>query len=294
MKNEVKALAQQYPKIQSLMRYVNKETLLEAYEKQPNSNMKHRYGNRVDENINVLLRRMKQSSYFPQSQHGYSKLSSDEWNLKHEFKVFEDKIVADVLKKILMSIYEVKGCVTFSSGLNEPKVTVNSRHRRLLLPILCEINLSGPISNADKEELITFLGENIADRKFMQFIKRFLHSGILKRGNISEKDSRDLLASMLLRIFIYHSLRDRLISGRTEVGCKMKLWVRKGIYIFATQDSGDLFRLEQMLLNMGNEYGLKIDITMPKAYQNRRKTMHPVKRRREYVLDEEIVLELLY
>ena len=100
------------------MSHVNKRTLEQSYLRQADSVMKQRYGERLDENINVLLKRMKKSSYFPQSQHRYSESSNDEWNLKHEFKAFEDEIVADVFKEILMLIYDVKGHITISSGLN--------------------------------------------------------------------------------------------------------------------------------------------------------------------------------
>lgn len=277
MQNEVKALAQQYPKIQSLMRYVNKDTLLEAYKKQPNSDMKRRYGEEVDGNLNVLLKRMKKMSYYPQSQLRYSESGSDKWKLKREFKVFEDEIVADVLQEILMSIYEVKGRLTISSGLNESKSRVNSRHKRILLPMLCEINLSRPMSDADKEELIIFLEENISDRKFMQYIKRFLQSGTLECGNILETDSRGSLSSMLIRIFLFHKFRGWLTSKRELAGPVMKFWIYGRKFSFAFWNWGVSSRFRQMLLSIQDELGVKINIISPNGLRNRPKTQYSIR-----------------
>lgn len=278
MKKKVKELAKQHQKIQSLMRHVNEKTLLDAHEKQPNSDTKQRYGEGVDKNINVLLKRMKKSSYFPQSRYRYSKSSSDEWNLEHEFKVFEDEIVADVFKEILMSIYEIKGCVTVLSGLNESESIVKSQCKRMLLPMLCDINLSRPICNADKEELIAFLKENIADKKFMQYIKRFLQSGILESGNKLEIDSRGMLALLLNRIFIYHRLRDWLTSKRGKETFKMKFWMDEEKFSFAFWNSDDLLLFRRMLLCAQNELGLEAGIEMPKAFQKRCKIQCTVRR----------------
>ena len=71
-KAEIAELAAKYGRVQSLMRYVNKEALAKSYSCQPRGKAvgvdgvtKETYGENLSENLNDLLKRMKQFSYKP-------------------------------------------------------------------------------------------------------------------------------------------------------------------------------------------------------------------------------------
>lgn len=71
-KAEIAQFVEKYEKVQSLMRYVNKETLTEIYQKQPKNKAvgidqitKEMYGENLAENLDDLLMRMKKFSYKP-------------------------------------------------------------------------------------------------------------------------------------------------------------------------------------------------------------------------------------
>ena len=71
-KAEIASLVEKYGRVQSLMKYVNKDTLKESYSKQPKGKAvgvdevtKEEYGEKLEENIENLLMRMKKSSYKP-------------------------------------------------------------------------------------------------------------------------------------------------------------------------------------------------------------------------------------
>ena len=73
-KAEIAGLAAKYGKVQSLMRYVKKETLAKSYSQQPKGKAvgvdgvtKETYGENLNENLDDLLKRMKQFSYRPVS-----------------------------------------------------------------------------------------------------------------------------------------------------------------------------------------------------------------------------------
>jgi len=71
-KAEIAHFVKKYGKVQSLMRYVNQETLTEMYQKQPNKKAvgvdqmtKEMYGVNFKDNRDDLLTRMKKFSYKP-------------------------------------------------------------------------------------------------------------------------------------------------------------------------------------------------------------------------------------
>ena len=75
MENKKKATtyrALKYPKVQALMRYVNKDTLKVMYKRQPknkavgiDATTKEKYDENLDENLDKLIHDMKQFSYRP-------------------------------------------------------------------------------------------------------------------------------------------------------------------------------------------------------------------------------------
>lgn len=69
-KAEIASLVERYGRVQSLMKYVNSDTLKESYNKQPKGKAvgvdgitKEQYGENLEENIESLLVRMKKFSY---------------------------------------------------------------------------------------------------------------------------------------------------------------------------------------------------------------------------------------
>ena len=69
-KAEIAGLVERYGRVQSLMKYVNSDTLKESYSKQPKGKAvgvdgitKEQYGENLEENIESLLVRMKKFSY---------------------------------------------------------------------------------------------------------------------------------------------------------------------------------------------------------------------------------------
>ena len=71
-KAEIASLVEKYGRVQSLMNYVNEDTLKVSYSKQPKGKAvgadgvtKEEYGKRLEENIENLIVRMKKFSYKP-------------------------------------------------------------------------------------------------------------------------------------------------------------------------------------------------------------------------------------
>ena len=114
-KAEIARLAEKYGRVQSLMQYVNKKTLTESYRSQPKKKAagvdgvtKEQYGERLNENLEDLIARMKRFSYRP---YPVRKAYIPKANGKMRglgIPTFEDKVVQGVFKEILEAIYEPK------------------------------------------------------------------------------------------------------------------------------------------------------------------------------------------
>ena len=72
-RKDIRTIAKKYEKVQTVMCYVDKESLMKQFRKEESSKAsgvdqvtKEEYGKNLERNIENLLRRMKQFSYRPQ------------------------------------------------------------------------------------------------------------------------------------------------------------------------------------------------------------------------------------
>ena len=110
-KAEIAKFVEKHEKVQSLMRYVNKETLTEIYRKQPKNKAvgidqvtKEMYGENLTENLEDLLVRMKKFSYKPYPVRRAYIPKGDGKVRGLGIPSFEDKLVQGVFKEILEAI----------------------------------------------------------------------------------------------------------------------------------------------------------------------------------------------
>ncbi|RJV93741.1 group II intron reverse transcriptase/maturase [Subdoligranulum sp. AF14-43] len=221
-KAEIAKLVAKYGKVQSLMQYVNSKTLKESYLHQPKHKAvgvdevtKEEYGEKLAENIDALLKRMKQFSYRP---YPVRRAYIPKGNGKMRglgVPSFEDKMVQGALKEILEAIYEPK-FKEFSFGFRPGKSChdaiqrVNKHIMADKVSYIVDADIKGFFDNIDHDWLIRFLEHDIADKNFIRYIKRFLIGGVMEDGKRLETDrgtvQGGLISPVLANVYLHYAL----------------------------------------------------------------------------------------
>lgn len=221
-KAEIAELAAKYGRVQSLMRYVNKEALAKSYSCQPRGKAvgvdgvtKETYGENLSENLNDLLKRMKQFSYKP---YPVRRAYIPKGNGKMRglgIPSFEDKVVQGVFKEILEGIYEQK-FLDFSYGFRPNRSChdaiqkVNKHIMADKVNYVVDADIKGFFDNIDHDWMVKFLEHDIADKNFIRYIKRFLIGGVMEDGKKLNTEvgtvQGGLISPVLANVYLHYVL----------------------------------------------------------------------------------------
>lgn len=115
-RKDIRTLAKKYDKLQTLMCYVNKETLMKQHKKQMKGKAsgidgmtKEQYNENVENNIEDLLIRMKKFNYKPQAvKRVYIPKTGSDKLRPLGIPAYEDRLVQGCMAYVLNEIYETK------------------------------------------------------------------------------------------------------------------------------------------------------------------------------------------
>lgn len=221
-KAEIASFVQKYGKVQSLMRYVNKKTLEEAYKNQPrgkavgvDGKTKEEYGENLEANLEKLIEDMKKFAYKP---YPVKRAYIPKGNGKMRglgIPSFEDKVVQGVFKEILEAIYEPK-FKEFSYGFRPNRSChdaiqkVNKHIMADKVNYIVDADIKGFFDNIDHEWMMKFLEHDIDDKNFLRYIKRFLIGGVMEKGEVLETEKGTpqggLISPVLANVYLHYVL----------------------------------------------------------------------------------------
>lgn len=160
---------------------------------------KEEYETNLDENLDNLVNRMKRGTYRPNpSRRTYIPKTGSDKMRPLGISCYEDKLVENAIAQILIPIYEQKFIAT-SYGFRPNRSChmavreVNEMVQYRKINYVVEADIRGFFDNVDHEWLLKMLAHDIADRRFLEIVHRFLKAGIMDNGKYldSEKGTPD-------------------------------------------------------------------------------------------------------
>ena len=273
-------------KVQNLASYINVEVLKEIHEAIDGEKAtgidkvtKQDYEQNLEENLQKLVQRMKNRSYKPQPVKKRVYIPKD---VKGKYRplgisCYEDKLVEQAIAQILNQIYEPK-FYNESYGFR-PKRSCHMAVRDLIEKIqyrktnyVVEADIRGFFDVVDHGWLIKMLEHDIADRKFIEIIRKFLNAGIMENGKYLDSETGtpqgNGASPILANIYLHYVLDnwfDVIVQRQCTGECYMVRYADDFVCCFQNRYEAQIF-LER-LKERFQKYGLELESSKTKILE---------------------------
>jgi len=229
------------------------------------------YGKELDENLELLVSRLKHKKYKPiPARRVYIPKSKTE-KRPLGIPALENKIVERGITWILESIYE-QDFLNCSYGFR-PKRNGHQALKELndlimFQPVnhIVEADITGFFDNVSHEKLMEFVQIRVKDTTLLNLIKKFLKAGYIDEGVLVKSDTGtpqgSILSPMLANIFLHYVLDtwfETIVKSHVRGFCAIVRFADDFVCVVRYAD--DAKRIECGLRNRFNKYGLEIHPT---------------------------------
>jgi group II intron reverse transcriptase/maturase len=263
-------------KVQNLASYINKETLISSHKKMDRKKAKGidgvakgDYEINLEANVEHLVKRMKNGSYKPEPiRRVYIPKDSKGKMRPLGISCYEDKIVERVIAQILTKVYEPK-FYNESYGFR-PNRNCHQAVREIIEHVqyhkvnyIVEADIKSFFDSVDHDWLIKFLEHDIADKKFLEIIKKFLKAGIMDEGEYFESEQgtpQGNGASPTLANIYLHYVLDMWFDVKVKRKCQGEAYLVRYCddFVCCFQNKREAEEFYQNLIERFAKFGLEL------------------------------------
>jgi len=229
------------------------------------------YGRNLDENLELLVSRLKRKKYKPIPARRVYIPKSETEKRPLGISALENKIVERGITWILESIYE-QDFLNCSYGFR-PKRNCHQALKDLndlimFKPVnhIVEADIKGFFDNVSHEKLMEFIQIRIKDTTFLNLIEKFLKAGYIDDGVLVKPDTGtpqgSILSPMLANIFLHYVLDtwfDTTVKSHVRGFCEIVRYADD--FVCVVRYAEEAIRIERGLRNRFNKYGLELHPT---------------------------------
>lgn len=272
-------------KVQNLATYINKNTLTTSHEQMDRKKAKgidgvtkDDYSEKLEDNVTNLVKRMKDGSYKPNPiRRTYIPKDGSNKMRPLGISCYEDKLIENVISQILTMVYEPK-FYNESFGFR-PNRNCHQAIREVVDAVqyhkvnyIVEADIKGFFDNVDHNWMIKFLEHDIADKKFIDIIKKFLKAGIMENGKYLESEQgtpQGNGASPVLANIYLHYVLDNWFDVKIKRRYKGEVYLIRYCddFVCGFQNKWEAEKFYQELIKRFKKFGLELALEKTKILE---------------------------
>ena len=263
-------------RVQNLAAHIDKDALRAIHRKMKahkasgiDKVTKEEYGANLEENLDNLISRMKGGEYRPNpTRRVYIPKSGSKKMRPLGISCYEDKLVENAVAQMLIPIYEQKFIAT-SYGFR-PNRGCHMAVREVIEMVqyrkvnyVVEADIRGFFDNVDHEWLMKMLAHDIADRRFLAIIERFLKAGVMENGKYLDREKGTAQGNgaspVLANVYLHYVLDlwfEKRVRNHAKGQCYLIRYADDFICCFQYRNEAELFLTE--LRDRMRKFGLEL------------------------------------
>ena len=258
----------------NLIHHLNEDNLVQAFRGLDGSKAvgidkvtKAQYGSNLNTNIAKLADEIDRGGWRPRPSRQVMIPKPSGGSRPLAIGCLEDKIVQNLVAKILEAIYEPRfheRSFGFRPGRNTHQALSRVHHaisKRGKYTVVVEMDIEKFFNNINHDKLMSFLEERITDKSFLRLIRRILRNSVLSEDgtlidNTTGTPQGSPVSPILANIYLHHVLDQWFALNHARYGEQVR-YADDAVFIFDDLKIAQEFK--KALGERFTEYGLKLN-----------------------------------
>lgn len=270
------AKAKPKEKFTSLMHLINKETLIQSHKDMSGKKVagvdevtKEMYNERLEENVEELVAKMKRQAYKPQpAKRVYIPKPGTDKKRPLGIPSYEDKLVQATLARTLNAIYEqdfMECSFGFrpKRGCHDALKLLDRILNKSVIKYVVDADIRGFFDNVNHEWMMKFIAHRIEDPNIQRLISRMLKAGIIEAGikydTPQGTPQGGSLSPLLANVYLHYVLDlwfEKIVRRNCKGEAYMVRYADDSVFCFQYEEDAKKF-YEEFIIRLG-KFNLEI------------------------------------